>query len=1282
MQPGALELLQVDAKAISKAEEVLKKEQVKQDARAKLQAAKDSGNVDKLKAAMEEAQAAGLAEGELKHAKDRFCWRTQQNSLPWWTASLKTALQERNVHDLKFAIPQAKDAGIDSALIAEAEDLRCGNVSLEETPLEELARSLRTGGWTSHLKMEQATTEPSFPMYTLPAESCAEKPWTLEHPMSMRFPIQPPWRPAPKEKLLQMSQIQPHEELLAAGALTIYEERLGRAAFVSHQWVGKGHPDPEFKQTLRMRVLQDTLKNLLSGESEVSVDLITEAVYFRSTGLTAAEWQEKPLFLWYDYFSCPQLEEKGDACSNHLQMAIDSIPVYVSRCDFFMALCPVLSSPDGTETFSDYTWGDRGWCRVEQLVRDLTVNQGSWILVKSAMHQELKVSQLSSSSPGDAWSQAYAAILCRPLVLQSILQKKLIMCLAAGDLVQYRFLLNQQTAFLRNLPVEKVSARVCLKTFCARTDSERRWTGMLQDGGFRTSISGRKEHAWMLKVEMWIGAMGEVNMDKNTSVLAICAKFKNHEAMQVLLNAKAEVNTKAVHTPLGMSCLVNDPQGVRLLCDARADPHKKNPFGDHALKLGSQAIPVRLGWLISHCIGTSRDQFQKPTMMRRMAYHSRGATPLMLAIICGNFEAAATLLAERARTAISSEPLPRTDLLGRPNGLTRTDLRNFRGKTALDLAHELSPEDYLMDALNGVSCRKCWSIVSAANSKSLNPVIPSEGSIGARSMNYCPARSKALRQATERSRSVGHAPRRLTVNLDLAPQERWSFLAKEKGFESYHTLATGYLEKYIPGKILPLVDHITKHMDAWNSLTQAGRFAGESAYYHDYAEEMQSLASALNLSLGEVVLLNLVYQVEQIGTACYKVNTTGPCPSGPGLCSALVAESADAVWQGRNLDWDLDKSLLPFVVELLLGGKTPTHVIRKALETPNDYSAARRFLEDERLANPVYFILSGAQMGEGAIVTRDRQHSTTWALHEDNPKDSKHLNEQPGWFRFQTNYDSWKAVPRYDDRRGPGVRFSEGLQGSHGVNETSVMSNEGTAPRTIQEIFRVTAQGSDRFSYTVSGSMLELYCNNIVDLLSKANPSQSKAKLNIRQEKNGNVSVEGLVEEECSTADELMALLERGNEQRTVAATAMNSESSRTIESEPPSHLVLIIKIISVNKETKEVLKGKMLMCDLAGSERLKKSEVTEHQQTEAIAINKSLTALGDVIEALTKGGKGVVPYRNHKLTMLMQDSLGGTAKTLMFVNCSPASSNLDETFMSLKYAQRAKKITNTATKK
>merc|ERR1719324_1804696 len=124
-----------------------------------------------------------------------------------------------------------------------------------------------------------------------------------------------------------------------------------------------------------------------------------------------------------------------------------------------------------------------------------------------------------------------------------------------------------------------------------------------------------------------------------------------------------------------------------------------------------------------------------------------------------------------------------------------------------------------------------------------------------------------------------------------------------------------------------------------------------------------------------------------------------------------------------------------------------------------------------------------------------------------------------------------------------------------------------------------------------------------------------------------------------------------------------------------------MIKIVSVNHDTKEKLRGKILLCDLAGSERLKKSEVTGDMQKEAIEINKSLTALGDVMYALTDKKKGAIPYRNHKLTQVMQDSLGGSAKMLMFMNCSPSIYNLDETVMSLKWASRAKKVTNAVTK-
>jgi hypothetical protein len=245
--------------------------------------------------------------------------------------------------------------------------------------------------------------------------------------------------------------------------------------------------------------------------------------------------------------------------------------------------------------------------------------------------------------------------------------------------------------------------------------------------------------------------------------------------------------------------------------------------------------------------------------------------------------------------------------------------------------------------------------------------------------------------------------------------------------------------------------------------------------------------------------------------------------------------------------------------------------------------------------------------------------------------------------------------------------------GQTGSGKTFTMAGapgvEGLAPRTISEIFRLIQVNADRFQFTVLGSMMELYRNDLIDLLQKPTKA-GPVKVNVRLDKSGKVDVENLAEEECRDTDALSNLWDRGCKNRKVAATAMNSESSR-------SHLMFTVKIISRNLETQQQIKGKLMLIDLAGSERLKKSEVTGEAQKEAIEINKSLTALGDVMEALTKNSKQI-PYRNHRLTQVMQDALGGTSKTLMFVNCSPASSNVDETVMSLKYATRAKKVTNT----
>jgi len=246
--------------------------------------------------------------------------------------------------------------------------------------------------------------------------------------------------------------------------------------------------------------------------------------------------------------------------------------------------------------------------------------------------------------------------------------------------------------------------------------------------------------------------------------------------------------------------------------------------------------------------------------------------------------------------------------------------------------------------------------------------------------------------------------------------------------------------------------------------------------------------------------------------------------------------------------------------------------------------------------------------------------------------------------------------------------------GQTGAGKTHTMygtpEKEGIAPRAITELFQVIGSIQHRYSVSVFASMVELYNNRLVDLLRPVRSGGRGApKLSVRQDGAGAVQVDQLAEEEVQDAVELKELLDRGIAQRTVAANAMNIESSR-------SHLVFTIRVTSINKETHETLKGKILLCDLGGSERLKKTEATGKQRKEAIEINKSLTALGDVIEAVAKKQKQV-PYRNHKLTQIMQDSLGGTAKTLMFVNCSPAWSSLHESVMALTYAARVKRITN-----
>lgn len=202
--------------------------------------------------------------------------------------------------------------------------------------------------------------------------------------------------------------------------------------------------------------------------------------------------------------------------------------------------------------------------------------------------------------------------------------------------------------------------------------------------------------------------------------------------------------------------------------------------------------------------------------------------------------------------------------------------------------------------------------------------------------------------------------------------------------------------------------------------------------------------------------------------------------------------------------------------------------------------------------------------------------------------------------------------------------------------------------------------------------MVELYLENLKDLLV---PKKSEpVPLEIKKNAHGMVVVEGAHEIPIDSLEQANKIFEFGLDNRKTASTNMNATSSR-------SHLVFSIVINSRNKQTGQKTIGKLSLVDLAGSERVSKTGATKDRLKEALSINKSLSALGNVISALGDGKKKHIPYRDNKLTMLMEDSLGGNAKTLMFVNVSPADYNSDETNTSLTYAKRVKNIKNVAVK-
>uniref|UniRef100_A0A3Q0S9W2 Kinesin-like protein n=1 Tax=Amphilophus citrinellus TaxID=61819 RepID=A0A3Q0S9W2_AMPCI len=225
----------------------------------------------------------------------------------------------------------------------------------------------------------------------------------------------------------------------------------------------------------------------------------------------------------------------------------------------------------------------------------------------------------------------------------------------------------------------------------------------------------------------------------------------------------------------------------------------------------------------------------------------------------------------------------------------------------------------------------------------------------------------------------------------------------------------------------------------------------------------------------------------------------------------------------------------------------------------------------------------------------------------------------------------------------------------------------GIIPRIVQDIFNYIYSMDENLEFHIKVSYFEIYLDKIRDLL-----DVSKTNLPVHEDKNRVPYVKGCTERFVCTPEEVMEAIDEGKNNRSVAVTNMNEHSSR-------SHSIFLINIKQENSKTEQKLTGKLYLVDLAGSEKVGKTGAEGTVLDEAKMINKSLSALGIVISALAEGST-YIPYRDSKMTRILQDSLGGNCRTTMVICCSPSAYNDAETRSTLLFGQRAKTIKNQVT--
>ncbi|CAF3426388.1 unnamed protein product [Rotaria socialis] len=234
-------------------------------------------------------------------------------------------------------------------------------------------------------------------------------------------------------------------------------------------------------------------------------------------------------------------------------------------------------------------------------------------------------------------------------------------------------------------------------------------------------------------------------------------------------------------------------------------------------------------------------------------------------------------------------------------------------------------------------------------------------------------------------------------------------------------------------------------------------------------------------------------------------------------------------------------------------------------------------------------------------------------------------------------------------------------------------SENGLISIAIENVFNLIHQSNYEHEFTIKCAYLEIYNEELHDLLLPRNSSKLSSRLELRENpRSSGVHITNLTWKNVYSIDECLKFKRFGDLARTMGSTQMNRDSSR-------SHTMFSLSIqYQNNSETKLFRQGKLNFVDLAGSERQIKTGASGQQLLESAKINLSLSALNKVISSLVQTNTTHIPYRDSKLTRLLQDSIGGTTKTIMIACISPSEDNYDETLCTLRYASRTKNIRNT----